>query len=130
MLHVNFPIKRGIVQDWEEMERIWHHTLHSELKVQPEDHPIIMTEASLTPKHSRESLTKIMFEKFNVPCLYVSSQEVCALYASGRTLGLVLDSGDGITHAVPINEGYQVPCATQRMPFAGAEVTEYLKTLL
>lgn len=121
---------RGIVNNWDDMEKIWHHTLHHELKVQPEDHPIIMTEASLTPKQNREALTKILFEKFNVPCLYVSSQEVCALYASGRTIGLVLDSGDGVTHAVPIYEGYQVPCATQKMPLAGKEITDYFRQIL
>lgn len=88
------------------MEKIWHHTLINELKVQPDDHPIILTEASLNPKQNREAMTKIMFELFNVPCLYVSSQEVCALYASGRTTGLILDSGDGVTHAVPIFEGF------------------------
>lgn len=71
-----------------------------------------MTEGALTPKQNREQMTKIMFERFNVPCLYTSSQEVCALYASGKTSGMVLDSGDGVTHAAPIFEGYQIPYAT------------------
>jgi actin-related protein len=88
------------------MEKIWHHALINELKISPEDHSIIMTEGALTPKQNREALAKMMFERFNVPCLYVSSQEVCTLYASGKTTGMVLDSGDGSTHAVPIFEGY------------------------
>lgn len=75
-------------------------------------------------------MTKIMFESFNIPCLYVSSQEVCALYASGRTTGLILDSGDGVTHAVPIFEGFAVPFATYKMGMAGRDISEYLKSLL
>ncbi len=71
-----------------------------------------------------------MFELFNVPCLYVSSQEVCSLYASGRTTGLILDSGDGVTTAVPIFEGFTVPFATQKMGMAGRDISDYLKTLL
>ena len=72
-LQVSSPIDRGIITNWEDMERVWHYCFSNELKVQPEDHPIIITEASLTPKQNRETLTKILFEKFNAPCLYVSS---------------------------------------------------------
>ncbi len=89
-----------------------------------------MTEAALNPKLNREAMTRIMFETFNVPCLYVSSQEVCALYASGRTTGLILDSGDGVTHAVPIFEGFQVPSATLKMTMAGRDLSTYLRELL
>ena len=71
------------------MEKVWHHTLYNELRVSPEEHPILMTEAPLNPKQNRERMTQIMFEVFNVPCLYVSMQGVCALYASGRTTGVV-----------------------------------------
>lgn len=88
------------------MEKIWDYAFSHELQVKPQEHPTILTEAALNPKQNREALTRIMFELFNVPCLYVSSQEVCALYASGRTTGLILDSGDGVTHAVPIFEGF------------------------
>ena len=124
------PIRDGVIIDWEAMESVWDYAFKKCLNIQPEDHSVIMTEGALTPKQNREQITKIMFERFNVPCLYTSSQEVCALYASGKTSGLVLDSGDGVTHAAPIFEGYQIPYATQKMPMAGKELTEYLAQLL
>jgi len=105
------PIDHGIVTNWDDMEKVWHHTLYRELKVSAEEHPILMTEASLNPKPNREKMTQIMFEVFNVPALYVSVQSVLALYASGRTSGVVLDSGDGVSHTVPIFEGYAIPHA-------------------
>ena len=111
VLRFGHPIENGIVENWDDMEKVWHHTLYSELKVSPEEHPILMTEAPLNPKENREKMTSIMFEVFNVPCLYVSVQAVLALYSNGRTTGVVLDSGDGVSHTVPIYEGYAIPHA-------------------
>lgn len=130
VLRIEQPIEHGIVTNWDDMEKVWHHTLYSELRVSPEEHPILMTEASLNPKNNREKMTQIMFEVFNVPCLYVSVQAVLALYASGRTSGVVLDSGDGVSHTVPIFEGYAIPHAVQRIYLAGRDMTEYLRELL
>ena len=93
------------------MEKVWHHTLYNELRVAPDEHPILMTEAPLNPTKNRELTTEIMFETFNVPCLYIQMQAVCSLYASGKTTGTVLDSGEGITHSVPVYEGYAIPSA-------------------
>eukprot|EP00347_Sterkiella_histriomuscorum_P015020 403358614 len=130
VLKIEQPIEHGIVKNWDDMEKVWHHTLYSELRVSPEEHPILMTEAPLNPKQNREKMTQIMFEVFNVPCLYVSVQGVLALYSSGRTSGVVLDSGDGVSHTVPIYEGYAIPHAIQRIHLAGRDLTDYLKTLL
>jgi len=130
VLKIETPIEHGFVTNWDDMEKVWHHTLYSELRVAPEEHPILMTEASLNPKLSREKMTQIMFEVFNVPCLYVNVQAVLALYSSGRTTGVVLDSGEGVSHTVPIYEGYAIPHAIQKIMLAGKDLTEYLREIL
>jgi actin, other eukaryote len=126
VLKLRYPIEHGIVTNWDDMEEIWRHTFYNELRVAPEEHPTLLAEAPLIPKANREKMTQIMFETFNVPAFYVAIQAVLSLYASGRTTGVVLDSGNGASHTVPIYEGFALPHAIHRLDIAGRDVTELL----
>ena len=130
ILSLSYPIQRGIVTDWEDMERILHHTFYNELCVAPEEHPLLLTEPPLNPTANREMLMQIVFETLNCPATYFSLQGVLSVYAAGRCDAIVLDIGEGLTHTLPVVQGYVFSDAIKRKEIAGCDLTGYLMKLL
>lgn len=130
VLHLRYPIERGLVTRWDDVETLWGHLFEWELGVRASERPVLMTEPSLNPRETREKTAEVMFEKFQVPAFYLSDQAVLALYSSACVTGLVVDSGDGVTCTVPIFEGYSLPHAVTKLYVAGRDITEHLTQLL
>ncbi len=130
VLKLTYPIEHGSVDDWTAMEKIWSFTFFNDLRVNPAEHPVLLTEPPLNARTNREKMAELMFETFNVPAIYISMQAVLSLYASGRTTGIVVDSGDGVTHVVPVYEGFAITHAISRIDIGGRDITDYLRRLL
>ncbi|CAL8120946.1 unnamed protein product [Orchesella dallaii] len=126
ILNLRYPIKHGIITNWHDMENIWQHIFFKELRVVPEDHPVLLTEAPLNPKITGEKTAEIMFEKFKVPALYISYTGALCMYSAGTTTGLAVEIGDGVTYSCPMYEGYVVKDAVIRSDFGGRDVSDYL----
>lgn len=130
LLHLTFPLSRGVVTDWPAMERLWRHTF-SRLGLQSlEGRSVLLTEAPLNPLANRQRMLATMFEVFGCERVHVATQAVLTLYSQGLTTGVVVDSGDGVTHIVPVYDGYVLEHLTRRIDLAGRAVTERLRDLL
>lgn len=135
---VKYPIRHGIVEDWDLMERFWEQCIFKYLRAEPEDHHFLLTEPPLNTPENREYTAEIMFESFGVPGLYIAVQAVLALAASWQSrelserslTGLVIDSGDGVTHAIPVAEGYVIGSCIKHIPIAGRDITYFIQSLL
>ncbi|KAH8044674.1 hypothetical protein JL722_14575 [Aureococcus anophagefferens] len=135
---INYPIRHGMVENWDNMERLWQRCMFKYLRCEPEEHHVLLTEPPLNTPENRELTAEIMFETFNVPGLYIAVQAVLALAASWtkknvkeRTLtGTVIDSGDGVTHVIPVAEGYVIGSCIKHIPLAGRDITAFVHKLL
>ena len=129
ILTLKYPIEHGFVTNWDDMEKIWHHTF-KELSVSPEEHPVLITEAPLNSKTNREKMTEIMFETFSSPAMNISIQAVLSLYASGHTTGMIIDVGHSVSHTVPIHDGKALSHAILRLNLAGRDLNVHLMKIL
>ena len=127
---INHPISKGEIKDWVDMENIWHHTFYNELRIQPEDHVVLLTDHPLTKSEQRIKMTEMMFEKFSIPGLFIISHSVLSMFSTGKTSGLVVDSGEELTYCVPIYEGYSFDTSIEKEELGGADLTRYLISLL
>lgn len=130
---LEYPMDKGYVADggWDAMERLWEHVYSkNNLNAKIDDHPVLMTEAPLNPRTNRDKTAEIFFETFRSPAMFFTPPSVLSLYASGRTTGVVLDVGEGVTHAVPVYEGFALPHSVTRSDVAGRDVTRQLQLQL
>ena len=131
MLEVNYPMENGMVRNWDDMMHIWDYTFGPEkLNIEPENCKILLTEPPMNPTRNREKMIEVMFEKYGFDSTYIAIQAVLTLYAQGLLTGVVVDSGDGVTHICPVYEGFALPHLTRRLDLAGRDITRYLIKLL
>lgn len=130
MLEISYPVENGMVKSWEDMQHIWNHTFYDCLKIEPSDHKVLLTEPPMNPKANKQRFLENMFETYGFSHTKVTVQAILVLYAQGLLTGVVLDSGDGVTHVVPVYEGMCPQNLVKRLDVAGRHVTRYLIKLL
>lgn len=130
MLEISAPMENGMVRNWEDMEHVWDYTFNEKMKIDPTTSKVLLTEPPLNPSKNREKMVQIMFEKYQFQGVYIAIQAVLTLYAQGLLTGVVIDIGDGVTHIVPVYEGFALPHLTRRLNVAGRDITRYLIKLL
>ncbi|KAI9296646.1 actin binding protein [Neoconidiobolus thromboides FSU 785] len=138
MYQVTSPMVNGQVENWDHMERYWEQCIFKYLRCEPEDHYFLLTEPPLNAPENREATAEIFFESFNIPGMYIAVQAVLGLAASWTSsksqtrelTGTVVDSGDGVTHVIPVADGYVIGSALKHIPIAGSHITKYVMQLL
>ena len=129
ILNLTYPIEHGLVNDWNDMEKILDYLFTTELKVDPSDHNVMITESSINTNPKKEKMAQILFETFNVPGLYFSKTAPLSLYSVGKFTGLSVESGDSITQFVPIFDGYELSSSII-MYLGGRDINDYLIKIL
>jgi len=130
MLKISYPLENGIVRNWDDIDHIWDYTFKEKLHINPRECKILLTEPPLNPFKNKKLMLEKMFEKYGFKAVYVAIQAILTLYAQGLLTGVVVDSGDGVTHIMPVYDGFGLPHLTQRINIAGRDVTQYLIKLL
>eukprot|EP00968_Pinguiococcus_pyrenoidosus_P009267 scaffold731_cov261-Pinguiococcus_pyrenoidosus.AAC.13 len=112
------------------MEHLWNYTFYEKMQINPSEHQILLTEPPMNPKENRQKFVERMFEKYGFAACNVSIQAMLTLYAQGLLTGVVVDTGDGVTHVVPVFDGFVPAELIRRLDVAGRKVTDYLIKLL
>ncbi len=146
---LTYLMQDGIIESWDLMEKFWHQSIYDYLKCDPQEHNFVLTEPPMNPPENRENIAEIFFETFNVPGLYIGVQAVFALLGCSKTYedegnemeeqqkkavksltGVVVDSGDGVTHIVPICDGYVLGSNIKHIPIAGRKITKFMEQMI
>uniref|UniRef100_A0A8C5JVY8 Actin, epsilon 1 n=2 Tax=Jaculus jaculus TaxID=51337 RepID=A0A8C5JVY8_JACJA len=127
---LQYPISRGTITNWDNLEKIWHYSFYKILHIGPEQHPLLLTEPPLNNISVKERISQVLFETFHVPALYLANKGVLSLYAAGTTSGTAIESGEGMTYFVPIIDGCPLHKSTSQLDVAGQDLTVYLLKLL
>lgn len=129
-VEIESPLKNGMIDNWDMFETIIDHTFENYLKSDIDQHPILMSEPALNERAKREKLAEVMFEKYNIPAFFVCKSPVLSAFASGRSTGVVLDSGATHTTATPVHDGYVLQKTVVRSPLGGDFVLMQCRELL
>ncbi|XP_016069169.1 PREDICTED: actin-like protein 7A [Miniopterus natalensis] len=124
------PLRHGIIVDWDSVQGIWEYLFQKEMKISPEEHAVLVSDPPLSPHTNREKYAEMLFETFGTPAMHIAYQSRLSMYSYGRTSGLVVEVGHGVSYVVPIYEGYPLPSITGRLDYAGSDLTNYLMGLL
>ncbi|XP_069865711.1 uncharacterized protein [Dipodomys merriami] len=129
-LNLHYPISRGAINSWDDLEKIWHYSFYHLLHSNPKEHPLMLSEPPLIPFSVKEITAQILFETFNVPALHLANPGVLAMFASGQTSGTTIESGEGMTCFVPVIDGCPLNGSTTKLDIAGQDLTFHLMHLL
>jgi len=128
MLETSYPVENGIVKDWVGMQHVWDYTFNEKMHIDPKEHKILLTEPPMNPLSNQKKMYEHMFETYGFPAAKVNIQAMLVLYAQGLLSGVVVDSGDGVTHIVPVWEGIVPPTLIKRLNVAGRHITKSART--
>ncbi|KAL0214393.1 hypothetical protein P9112_006577 [Eukaryota sp. TZLM1-RC] len=130
ILNTSYPLENGIVKNWEDMRHLFSYMFHKRLEVDPSESRVLLTEAANTPGPAKKKMMEEMFEYFNVPSMQIFIQALLVLFSQGVDTGVVVDSGDGVTHLMPVYEGLLLDHLVKRIDIAGRDLTRYMMKLL
>lgn len=130
LLSSNNPIEYGVVTNWESFEMLLDHSFNKELRIRSDEQSVLITEAAMNPSSVKQNMAEILFERFNISSLCISQQALLSLFASGRTSGVVVDSGQDLTYIVPVHEANVLKGQTQYFEIAGQDLSNHLGKLL
>ena len=125
-----YPIEQGVVNNWDEMEKIWGHVFFNELKVDSSEHNVMLTEVAMRPKQNKEKMAQIMFETFNVPGLYIALPALLNIYSAGKFTGFSVELGDGVSQFVQIFDSYPKENTIISIDLGGRDLTEFMVKIL